>query len=547
MTWTLAGGTPVQQDMAAAFVVQHRSLLDRLRLELAVQPLHSMEREHFRIEARREGDVVHAELRVTDGPALRWALNVMRRWLLEGAAEPLAVEDRPQFRWRGVIEGFYGNPWTHAQRLRGVEQFADFGMNLFLLAPKDAAWQRVRWREPLSASFVDELHALIRAGAAHGVAVSACVSPGLSVRYSSEGDVDAVVAKFAQMHAVGARHFGLLLDDIPDTLTDEVDLARYASVAHAHADFANRVRAGLVALDPAAHVILCPMHYAGRGTEPYLQVMGDHLHPQVELMWTGREICSAYLDISDAVVFDRTTRRPPFYWDNYPVNDGAMARRLHIGPFHGREAGLHRYAAGLLANPMELFEASLLPLGTVGEYLWNTERYEPWAAWDRVLADLVPDAEDRAALREFLRNCLGLTGAWAPAFNVALDACATAWRAGDPEGAAQAARAHAVVIGESLARIEHAGFSAPALRGEVQRWLTKYAQGAQLLTEFAELLASCRPNADGGLDAPRSVADGVADLRARFNADPTLLFGDGFDMMLFTFSAEVTFVDDKVR
>lgn len=543
MSWTLEGGAPAQHDIVAAFVAQHAAALEPVCLDLAVQPLHSMEREHFRVEARREGDVVRADLRVTDGPSLRWALNAIRRWLLAGAPEPLLLEDRPQFRWRGVIEGFYGNPWTHAQRLRGVGQFADFGMNLFLLAPKDAAWQRVRWREPLADSFVAELEELIGLGAAHGVDVSACVSPGLSVQYSSEADVDAVVAKFAQMHAVGARHFGLLLDDIPDTLTDAADLARYASVAHAHADFANRVRTGLVALDPTAHVILCPMHYAGRGTEPYLQVMGDHLHPQIELMWTGREICSAYLDISDAVVFDRTTRRPPFYWDNYPVNDGAMARRLHIGPFHGREAGLHRYSAGLLANPMELFEASLLPLGTVGEYLWNTERYEPWTAWERVLVDLVPDADDRAAVREFFRNCLGLTGAWAPAFNVALDACATAWRACDPQAAALAARTHAGVITDSLARIERDGFSAPALRTEVRRWLTKYAQGAALLEEFADVLGQCRPNAAGGLDAPRALADAVQGLRARFNADPTLLFGDGFDMMLFTFSAEITLVD----
>lgn len=542
MSWSISGGGATEQAMLAAFVAQHATQLAPWRAELSVLPLRSMEREHFRVVVACDGDLVHGEVQISDAAALRWALNAVRRWLVEGAVEPLVLEDRPQFRWRGVIEGFYGTPWTHAQRLRGVAQFADSGMNLFLLAPKDAAWQRVRWREPLSSGFVDELRALVDRGALHGVDVSACVSPGLSVQYSSDADVDAVVAKFAQMHGVGARHFGLLLDDIPDTLTHADDLARYPSVAHAHADFANRVRVGLVALDPAAHVILCPMHYAGRGTEPYLQVMGDRLHPQIELMWTGRDICSAYLDISDAVVFERTTRRPPFYWDNYPVNDGAMARRLHIGPFHGREAGLHRYAAGLLANPMELFEASLLPLGTVGEYLWNTERYEPWAAWDRVLADLVPDAGDRAAVREFFRNCLGLAGAWAPAFNVALDACATAWRAGQPQRAAEAARAHAAVIEGSLARIEGDGFCAPALRAEVRRWLDKYTQGAVLLREFADVLESCVPNAEGGLNAPVMVAERVQGLRARFNADSTLLFGDGFDMMLFTFSAEITLV-----
>lgn len=541
MTVTLMWASPQQQRMLDAFMARHRSQLDQHTVDISVQALASMEREHFRVDAVRDADMVRVDLRVTDAASFRWALNVLRDWLVAGAEAPLSYEGRPDFRWRGVIEGFYGRPWTHAQRLRGVEHFGDFGMNLFLLAPKDAAWQRLRWRDPLSAEFVAEIRELVERGALHAVDVSACVSPGLSVRYSSDADVDAVVAKFAQMHAVGARHFGLLLDDIPDTLSNDDDRDRYASVAHAHADFANRVRASLHVLDPASHVILCPMHYAGRGTEPYLQVMGDQLHPQIELMWTGREICSAYLDIADAVVFDRTTRRPPFYWDNYPVNDGAMARRLHIGPFHGREAGLQRYSAGLLANPMELFEASLLPLGTVGAYLWDSTGYDPFTAWDRVLLDLVPDDEDRAAIREFFRNSLGLTGAWAPAFNVVLDACATAWRAGEPTTASVAARDLASTIEANLARIGRDGFSAPALRSELGRWLAKYAEGARLLREFSVVLASCRAGEAGQLQAPVAARAAVDDLRARFNADPTQLFGDGFDMMLFTFAAETDF------
>ena len=542
MSWTATGTTQAQHEVLAAFVHRHAAMLDGTSWTFDVSRLATMEREHFRVSAVRMENTVSVTLAVSDLASLRWALNSVRAWHASGAQEPLEHEARPDFRWRGVIEGFYGHPWTHEQRMRGVEFFGDFGMNLFLLAPKDAAWQRLRWRDPLSVEFVHELRELLDAGALHGVEVSACVSPGLSVEYASDADVDAVVAKFMQLSAIGARHFGLLLDDIPDTLTAAADIERYASVAHAHADFANRVRARLVAQAPSAHVILCPMHYAGRGTEPYLQVMGDELHPQIELMWTGREICSSYLDISDAVVFDRTSRRPPFYWDNYPVNDGSMARRLHIGPFHGREAGLHRYSAGLLANPMELFEASLLPLGTVGAYLWNTTAYEPFSAWDAVLADLVPNSEDRAAVREFFRNALGLTGAWAPAFNSYLGASETARRAGEPQRAASLTREHAAGIRASLARIESADFCAPRLREEVQPWLRKYSLGAEVLDGVAEVLDACRPHHAGGLSAPSAMRGRLESLRGTLGADQQLLFGDGFDMLLFTMLAEIVFI-----
>lgn len=528
------GASPEQQVVISAFFARHTALEIS---ELAIARLDTMVREAFSISLNGEA----VTLSVTDIKSLRWALNALRRHLNGDRSIKLDTVIAPDFRWRGVIEGFYGNPWTPEQRLKGVEHFGDFGMNMFLVAPKDAQWQRFHWRAPLNDEFVSGLAELISRGAEHGVDVSACVSPGLSVTYSSDEDVAAVVNKFIQMANVGAKHFGLLLDDIPDTLTADSDKEKYANIAQAHADFANRVRLGLIAHDPASHVILCPMHYAGRGTEPYCHVMGEELHPQIDLMWTGREICSSYLDISDAVVFDRSTRRPPFYWDNYPVNDGSMAHRLHIAPVEGREAGLHKYSAGLLANPMELFEASLISLSTIGEYLFSTTTYDAWAAWERSLADLVPVEADRLATREFMRNCLGMSGTWAPAFNRIIGECATAWRAGKPDVAAKAARDAAELISKTSATLNAPSYSAPLLRKEIQPWLNKYSLCPGWLNSMAEVLESCTLAATGGLQAPKAGREVLINLRTEIANQPQRLFGDGFDIMLGELAAEISF------
>ena len=538
----VTSASAAQAAVVKAFFERHQVDFAGSRSSVVVKQSAAMTRETFELSAVRDGTNIDVEIAATDDHAVRWALNALRTWWRVGADGPLVLLDQPAFRWRGVIEGFYGTPWSTEQRLRGVEYFADFGMNLFLVAPKDAKWQRFEWRKPLSEGFVAELAELIARGQSHGVDVSACVSPGLSVTYSDDSDVAAVVAKFEQLRAVGARHFGLLLDDIPDTLTQPDDIARYSNIAAAHADFANRVREQLVARDPLSHVILCPMHYAGRGIEPYLQVMGDQLHPQIELMWTGREICSSYLDISDAVVFDRTTRRPPFYWDNYPVNDGSMFVRLHIAPFEGRERGLERFSAGLLANPMELFDASLLPLGTVGAYLWSTEKYDPWQAWDSTLADLVPVESDRLALREFFRNTLGMTGHWAPAANAIIGACGDAWRAGRPADAAAAARAGASTIRTTLEVINHDEFCAPLLRADVADWLAKYALGAGWLETMAEVLDTCEVTDSGQLQAPAPGREKLIALKASLHDSPKKMFSDGFELMFSELAAEIDFI-----
>ena len=49
---------------------------------------------------------------------------------------------------RGVIEGFYGAPWSHDERLDLIRFCAQHGLNTWVHAPKDDPYHRARWREP---------------------------------------------------------------------------------------------------------------------------------------------------------------------------------------------------------------------------------------------------------------------------------------------------------------------------------------------------------------------------------------------------------------
>ena len=117
---------------------------------------------------------------------------------------------------RGVIEGFYGRPWTHEQRLDLIPFLADHGMNTFAYGPKDDPLLRHEWREPYSGPELERLNELVGACREVHVDFMFCLSPGLSMRYSSEGDRRALVAKYASIGTLGVTSFGLLLDDIPD-------------------------------------------------------------------------------------------------------------------------------------------------------------------------------------------------------------------------------------------------------------------------------------------------------------------------------------------
>src|SRR5690606_279775 len=48
----------------------------------------------------------------------------------------------------GLIEGFYGRPWSWEERAGTIETLAPHGYRFYLYAPKADPYLRKRWKEP---------------------------------------------------------------------------------------------------------------------------------------------------------------------------------------------------------------------------------------------------------------------------------------------------------------------------------------------------------------------------------------------------------------
>ncbi len=56
-------------------------------------------------------------------------------------------KDKNALSLRGVVEGFFGPPWSHAARIKMIDFMGDAGYNCYIYAPKDDPFHRDRWRE----------------------------------------------------------------------------------------------------------------------------------------------------------------------------------------------------------------------------------------------------------------------------------------------------------------------------------------------------------------------------------------------------------------
>lgn len=323
----------------------------------------------------------------------------------------------------GVIEGFYGRPWTHAQRLALFAQMQAWGLNTYLYAPKDDLRHRHLWREPYPPAEAAELRELIAASHAAGVAFIYAVAPGLDPAYGSAAGIAALGQKVAQLQQLGCRHFAVLFDDIVPATASGL-LGATAHDAAAQVEFAHQLMALQRTRDSGALLCFCPTPYCGRMAGPvaassYLRHLGEALDPRIHVFWTGPEIVSA--EITPASVRELATvlRRKPLIWDNLFANDYDL-RRLYLGPFSGRPPALRNEVAGLLCNPNCEFAANTIPLRTLAAWMQNDD-YDPcaaylaaWREWQpawRCVAPLPPATEEAAfplASLELLGDCLHL-------------------------------------------------------------------------------------------------------------------------------------------
>ena len=138
----------------------------------------------------------------------------------------------------GVIEGFYGAPWSRAERLELLRWMSAWGLNTYFYAPKDDLKHRAAWRELYTAEEAGVLGELIRNCETSGIHFIYGLAPGLDIRYTNTADLERLRSRLDQMMELGCRAFALLFDDIPDRMAP-VDLEKWGSLAAAQAGVVN--------------------------------------------------------------------------------------------------------------------------------------------------------------------------------------------------------------------------------------------------------------------------------------------------------------------
>jgi len=290
------------------------------------------------------------------------------------------------FQQTGIVEGFYGPPWSHQDRLDVLRFMGRVGLTHYYYAPKDDPYHRDRWREQYPADDLAHLRELATVARESGVTFVYAISPGGSMVYADSGEYATLKRKLDEIGALGVTAFAIFLDDVPPTLEHEADRAAFHSVAQAHASVINHLSRDLAA--EGATLAVTPTTYTDAwGDRDYLRELGELVVPEVPFFWTGVDVQAPEITAEQARVWGELMSREPLIWDNYPVNDFARWRPF-LGPLQRRGPDLPTATLGILSNPMNEAHASMIPLSTLAEYVRDPRSYDPDGAERRALVDL---------------------------------------------------------------------------------------------------------------------------------------------------------------
>ena len=285
----------------------------------------------------------------------------------------------------GIIEGYYGTPWSWAERADQVAFLSPHGYRFFMYAPKADAFLRKRWREDHPAAEREALVALSAHCRSLGVRFGVGLSPFELYRDFGDAAKADLARKLAWLDAIGVDDLGVLFDDMRGDLPD---------LARSQADILHWIAERTA----ASRVIVCPTYYTddpvldrffGQRPADYLETLGAALDPAIGVFWTGEEVCSAEYSPGHLARVAGQLRRKPVLWDNYPVNDGPrMSNFLHLRAMTGRPATIGAHLSGHAVNPALQPTLSRIPALTLAASYRDGEAYQYGQAF-RAAADIV--------------------------------------------------------------------------------------------------------------------------------------------------------------
>lgn len=325
----------------------------------------------------------------------------------------LTVKDYADTEFRGFIEGYYGNPWSHEDRLDLMQFGGEIKMNQYIYAPKDDPMHNSQWRELYDEEGLQRVAELARVGNESKCffvyALHTFMNRPVDLSDAKyEAEVAIVKAKFEQViREAGVRQIAILEDDAGGETAER--MVRYLKDMN---EWLKELQKEIP--DLKTDILYCPNCYMNT-TNAKLTYISENVSDEIHMVMTGGTIWGhVSQEFSDNFFNGLNTNgkgRRPYMWVNWPCNDNTKNSQImggHNTILHtGIEPGSYE---GVVLNPIQESESSKVGIFTAADYTWNIwqDAAEGDQAWDdafKYIDHMTPiETEESLALKEVAKH-----------------------------------------------------------------------------------------------------------------------------------------------
>ena len=338
----------------------------------------------------------------------------------------VTIYDYADVKNRGIIEGYYGVPYT-AEVTKDLFRFmARYKMNTYMYGAKSDPYHSRYWSDPYPTTITDEqkrigylnqdmMRDITKVASETKVNFIWAIHPGKAFANGEDPQVlDKIMTKFESMHELGVRQFGVFVDDVgvpSDPTIMKLCADNLTALQQRIDDKWNKK--GAAAADTVKPLHYVPQLYAhGWVSQERAKEFYESLRStpsKINIYITGRDVWSVPNN-GDLALVSSWLGRDLSWWWNYPCNDQDPTKLFVMDTYSNFRDETHidnlsrieEHLTGLntlIINPMQQGELSKVALFGVADYSWNNSSFDSRWNWEAAIPAVVGKERTEAFLK----------------------------------------------------------------------------------------------------------------------------------------------------
>lgn len=340
---------------------------------------------------------------------------------------PVTLYDYADQQSRGLVEGYYGYPYSLEVKKDLMRFMMRMKMNTYMYGAKSDSYHSEKWEQPYPETLTPQqikngllsqkmMKELTEVSAETKVNFIWAIHPGNQF-IGNANVVNRIMRKFESMYNLGVRQFAIFVDDV-GVPTNEADCKtnadRLTAVQNAIDQKWNTSTATPEQQVKPLHFVpqVYTLSWVNEATRQRFYSALSKTPEKITIYFTGMGVWTVP-NSGDLAIAKRELGRSLAWWWNYPCNDNADGQIYPSDMYYNffempqvdgnaKLPSTLQNGLGIVSNPMQQGQVSKIALFSVADYAWNNRTFNNKKSWEASFSAILDTKEKREAFKTII-------------------------------------------------------------------------------------------------------------------------------------------------